>query len=603
MVSMLDVNTMYYGDNLDVLREHVPSGSIDLVYLDPPFNSNRNYNVLFAEQDHADSEAQIRAFEDCWHWDQAAERAYKELTDPGAEERGVPAKLISLVEAMRAFLGQNDVMAYLVMMSIRLVELRRVLKPTGSLYLHCDPTASHYLKIVLDSIFGPENFKSEIVWRRTGAHGKARRYAPIHDTIFFYTRSDDFTWNSPMRPYMKGHVAEYFVEDGGRWRTAYYGNVLTGSGTRGGESGESWRGFDPTAKGRHWAIPGKLLEYIEEDLGGFSQHQKLDRLLELGHIKIVPGQAWPMYELWIKPGDGTPAPDIWAYQPYTEGTVFGSDEGVDADVRWLSPQDRERLGYQTQKPLALLERIIAASSNEGDVILDPFCGCGTTIHAAQRLKREWIGIDVTHLAVALIRKRLKDAFPGIDFDVKGEPADVESARALADSDRYGFQWWALHLIDAWPAGGGEQALGRVGKKGKDRGIDGFLRFSDDPAGKRSCRAIVSVKGGENLNPSMVRDLRGTIEREQVPIGVLLTMHEPTPEMRSEAAKAGTWRSETWNREYQKIQIITVPEALKGKRVDHPGPNVTAQQAATDHAEAETLLLPGLSAPQTKKRRR
>ncbi len=345
------MNYLYYGDNLDVLREHLPDESVDLVYLDPPFNSNRSYNVLFADRSGADSQAQIEAFDDTWTWSQESDAAFRELVKGGA-----PVKVADAIDAMRRLLGDNDVLAYLVMMTQRLVELRRVLKPTGSLYLHCDPTASHYLKVMLDAIFGPTQFRNEITWRRTGAHGKLRRFGPIHDVILYYTKSSVFTWNYPRKPYMRGHVEEYFVQDDdGQWKTNYYGNVLTGSGLRGGESGQPWRGVDPSAKGRHWAIPGALLADLDEDISHLSQHEKLTRLHELGYVKFVEGQAWPVYERYIQPGDGTPAPDIWAYQPYTEGTVFGTDEGIDVDVRWLSTRDRERLRYPTQKPIALLK--------------------------------------------------------------------------------------------------------------------------------------------------------------------------------------------------------------------------------------------------------
>ncbi len=341
-------------------------------------------------------------------------------------------------------------LAYMSMMAPRLVELCRVLKPTGSIYLHCDPTASHYLKILMDAIFDPRHLRNEIVWRRTGSHGKARRYAPIHDTLLFYTKTNVYKWNFPKRSYMKGHVEGYFVKDEKGWHTNYYGNVLTGSGLRNGESGKPWRGFDPSAKGRHWAIPGSLVEEIGEDLSHLTQHQKLGRLYELGYIKIVPGQAWPIYEHYIKPDDGTPTSDIWAFQPYTQGTVFGTEKGIDEDVRWLQPQDKERLGYPTQKPVDLLERIIQASSDPGDIVLDPFCGCGTTIDAAQKLGRKWIGIDITSIAINLIKTRLLSAY-GADimktYTVRGEPTTLSEAQTLAEQDeadhRHQFQWWAL----------------------------------------------------------------------------------------------------------------------------------------------------------------
>ena len=553
-------NTLYYGDNLDILRQHVPDESVDLVYLDPPFNSNANYNVLFKEQSGEASPAQIRAFTDTWEWTQEAERTYEQeiITNPAT-----PANVKDMISAFRQFIGSNPMMAYLVMMTPRLVELRRVLKPTGSIYLHCDPTASHYLKLLMDGVFGASSFRSEIVWRRTGTHNKARRFAPIHDIILFYTKTEDFRWNDTRRPYMAGHVREYFVQDDQGWRTNYYGNVLTGSGIRGGQSGKPWRGFDPSAKGRHWAIPRRLVEEVKEDLSELSQHEKLDRFYELGYISIREGQAWPVYEHYVRPDDGQPVPDIWAYQPYTEGAVFASGDGIDADVRWLSTTDQERLGYPTQKPQALLERIIQASSNEGDVVLDPFCGCGTAIAAAENLKRNWIGVDVTHLAVALMKSRLKTAFdlnPGADYEVVGEPADVGSAQALAEQDRYQFQYWAMSLLEALPRD-------RGGRRGADRGIDGVVHFIDGPR-RTTKKAIVQVKSGKVSSP-LIRDLKGTVEREKADLGLFITLEEPTRDMRTEATSAGFYHSEIWQRDYPRMQIRTIAELLGGHDFDIP----------------------------------
>ncbi|MDX2137804.1 MAG: site-specific DNA-methyltransferase, partial [Chloroflexota bacterium] len=399
-------NRLYYGDNLDILRnrEYFPNECVDLIYLDPPFNSSRNYNVLFKDESGTQSEAQIMAFEDTWHWGPTAEATYHQLVTDSAP------RVSAAVGALRTIVGTNQMMAYLVMMTARLVELHRVLKATGSLYLHCDPTASHYLKIILDTIFGIANFRNEIVWRRTGAHNKISRYTPIHDTILFYSKSPDYCWNPIKRPYMLGHAERAFVKDEKGFRTNYSGNVLTGSGTRNGDSGKPWRGFNPTTKGRHWAIPGQLVDNLDEDLSELSQHEKLDRLFELGYIKITEGNEWPVYERYIQPNEGQAVSDIWAYQPYTEGTVLGTKEGIDEDVRWMGSKDPERLGYPTQKPSGLLERIIAASSNPGDVILDPFAGCGTAVAAAQKLGRNWIGIDITHLSIALLKYRMEDAF-------------------------------------------------------------------------------------------------------------------------------------------------------------------------------------------------
>jgi len=543
------MNTLYYGDNLHILREHLADESVDLIYLDPPFNSKRVYNVYLKSPKGHSSEAQVTAFEDSWMWGEQAEREYNELLhQPNTD-------VSEMIASLRRFLKESDVMAYLVMMSNRLLELHRVLKPIGSLYLHCDPTASHYLKIVMDAIFGGSQFRNEIIWRRTGSHNKIQRYGPIHDVILFYSKTENYTWTYPKRPYMLGHVEENFVKDENGFKTNYYGNVLTGSGKRSGESGKPWRGFDPTAKDRHWAIPGALLEDIDEDLSGLSQHQKLDRLLELGHIKIVEGQAWPMYERYLKSGDGQAISDIWAYQPYTEGTVFGTDEGVDADIRWLSTKDKERLGYPTQKPLTLLERIIQASSNSGDVVLDPFCGCGTAVHAAQKLGRQWIGIDITNLAISLIEKRLKDAFldstPPLEFKVHGTPKDLDGARDLAARDKYEFQYWACSLVDAQPYQGK--------KKGADTGIDGLIFFQDDKGAAK--KVIVSVKGGENVGVSMLKDLIATVQREEAQIGLFVTLANPTEPMKKEAVSAGFYDSQFGA--FPKIQILTIEDLLNG----------------------------------------
>ena len=548
------MNHLFYGNNLEVLRTHIGDESIDLVYLDPPFNSNRSYNVLFRNKSGDDAAAQIKAFEDTWTWSQETEQVFTEFVASG------PTKAADALEGMRRVLGDNDVLAYLVMMAPRLVELRGKLKSTGALYLHCDPTASHYLKVILDSVFGPTCFRNEIVWRRTGAHGKTKRFGPIHDVILFYTKSDDYVWNYPKRPYMRGHVEKYFVKDEKRWRTNYYGNVLTGAGIRHGESGKPWKGFDPTAKGRHWAIPGAITE--DEDLEGLTQHQKLDRLYELGHVKIEEGKAWPIYERYIKKEDGQAASDIWAYQPYTEGTVFGTDKGIDTDVRWLHPNDSERLGFQTQKPIALLRRILEASTNAGDVVLDPFCGCGTTVAAAQRLKRKWVGIDITYLAIDLIANRLLDLY-GVavkkTFDVHGIPQDLSGAKALFKENPFDFERWAVSYVSGQP---NEKQVG-------DKGVDGVIRF---PLGKKESqvgRIIVSVKGGSKVAPSMVRDLLGTVKSQKAQMGILITMADPTPGMKKAAQHSGSYKWPTNQQKFPLVQIVTVKQLLDGQRPQMP----------------------------------
>ena len=550
-------NLLYYGDNLNILRDNVGDETVDFIYLDPPFNSNATYNVLFREKSGEESVSQITAFEDTWQWGVEAERAYNEIVTEGDK------RLADLVQSLRSFLGQNDMMAYLTMMAIRLAELHRVLKPTGSIYMHCDPTASHYLKLLMDAVFSPKFFRNEIIWRRTGAHGKSKRYAPIHDVILFYTKSDDYTWNYPKRPFMKGHVEEYFVKEGTRWRTNYYGNVLTGSGVRGGESGKEWRGFNPTDKGRHWAIPGAIFDDIDEDIDELSQHEKMDLLYEKGYIKIVEGQAWPIYERYITPKDGTAVSDLWAFQPYTNGTVFGIDDGVDEDVRWLSPRDQERLSYPTQKPEGILARMIESSSNKGDVVLDPFCGCGTTVVVAEMLNRKWIGIDITHLAISLMRHRLSHSFGhGLsEYDVFGDPKDLAGAQALAEADKHQFELWALGMVGAFPA---------KGKKGADAGVDGYINIIDDNSGKAK-KIIVQVKGG-HVGVAQVRDLIGTVKREKAIIGVFITLHEPTKPMVTEALTEGFYSPlAAQSRKIPKIQILTVDDILNGKQIEYFAP--------------------------------
>jgi len=545
-------NKLFYGDNLDVLREHVASESVDLVYLDPPFNSNANYNILFKSKTGDGSDAQIEAFEDTWHWNDKAEDAFDQVMRSGRTGAS------ELLRAMRGFLGDNDMMAYLAMMAIRLIELHRVLKPTGSLYLHCDPTASHYLKLLLDGVFGPENWLNEIVWRRTGSHNNAKRYGPIHDTIHFYRKSAEYKHRPVFRPYNKGHVDSYFKKEDIRGR--FWTNSIHGAGLRNGESGKPWRGYDPTAAKRHWAVPSDLVSGlgIDPDL---PQHEKLDALADLGVIDFPPPQsgALPTYRQYLERSPGLLLQDVWAYQPHTRGALHGSSEAIDEDVRWLTAQgDEERLGYPTQKPLGLLERVISASSDEGQIVLDPFCGCGTAVHAAQKLGRQWIGIDVTHLAISLIEKRLKDAFPGIGFDVIGTPKDLASAQDLAARDKYQFQWWAVSMVDALPFGGK--------KKGADGGIDGIIYFKPD--GKRTEKALVSVKGGGNVSVTMIRDLHSAMERERAPIGVFITAALPTRPMETEAAAVGRFE-DGFGRTYPKLQIITLAELFQGRKPDIP----------------------------------
>jgi site-specific DNA-methyltransferase (adenine-specific) len=505
-------NTLFYGDNLAILREHVADASVDLIYLDPPFNSNATYNVLFKAPGAESSQAQIEAFGDTWHWNESAEQAFDEVMRSGNSDAA------EMLRAMRSFLRENDMMAYLVMMAVRLIELHRVLKPTGSLYLHCDPTASHYLKILLDAVFGPNGYVAEIIWRRTNARGTVGRWPRLHDTIFHYAKTEDFFFRSTKVKADKQKLPHTLITapDGKKYQTY----ELTGAGqTKEGESGKAWRGFDPNIYGRHW---------------GNSQAQ-MDGWDALGLIH------------WPKDGGFPRRRDAEPFDPEARQVVVGS---VWADIDRLNQTSKERLGYPTQKPLALLERIISASSNAGDLVLDPFCGCGTTVHAAQKLDRRWIGIDITHLAIHLIQRRLKDAFPKIAFEIQGVPKDLDGARALAAQDKYEFQKWALAMIDAQPYKGG--------KKGGDGGVDGFLYIKPD--GKKTEKVIVSVKGGQSLNPAMVKDLIVTVEQEGAKMGVFLTLEPPTKGMVAQAAAAGFYKPEYG--QFAKIQIVTVEDLFK-----------------------------------------
>jgi DNA modification methylase len=554
-------NQLYYGDNLEVLRSpKIPSDSVDLCYIDPPFNSKRTYNQIYNNIGGEDR-AQAQAFIDTWKWDDLATVGFSEIID-NPHGRFQP-RLVDLIKGLHSVLGEGGLLAYLVHMALRVTEIHRILKKTGSFYLHCDPTASHYIKLILDAVFCSQggDFRSEIIWRRTGAHNKARRWAPIHDVIFYYVKSDNFTWNKPRQPYMMGHVKEHFVADGkGGYRTNYYGNVLTGSGTRNGESGKPWHGIDPTAKGRHWAIPGAIWEEVGVDPSELSQHEKLDLLFKEGFITINPGEAWPIYQMTVKPGAGPAASDIWSFQPYTKGTIFGaSDKGIDEDVRWLSPRDQERLGYPTQKPEGLLERIIKASTNEGDVIMDAYCGCGTTVAVAQETKRKWIGIDITYQSISLVQRRLEDAF-GLrvleSLITDGIPKDMNAAIALAHRDddrlRKEFEKWAVLAYTKNRAVINE-------KKGADQGIDGRAYFK---VGRKDNEKIVfSVKSG-SVGRGDVAKLRGDMSREKAAMAILITLEKPSKPMLAEAKLAGKFRFEEMGRDYDAISIVPVQDIVE-----------------------------------------
>jgi site-specific DNA-methyltransferase (adenine-specific) len=462
----MELNTLYYGDNRTILHKHIPDESIDLIYLDPPFNSKATYNVLFKEPTGEESKAQVEAFADTWHWTEETERTFEKIVDTA------PSDVVNLMNALKDAIHKNDMMAYLTMMCIRLLDLKRVLKDTGSIYLHCDPTASHYLKIIMDAIFGVKNFRNEVVWcYSTSGRGK-REFSKKHDVILFYSKGEKYFWNE------KGAKIAYSDE------------------------------------------------YIKSHFRNKDDEGRRCR-------KRYDAGKWRVYY----PDEGMNPNDWW-------------------DIPYVNSMAKERLGYPTQKPEKLLERIIKASSKESDTVLDPFCGCGTALVASEKLNRKWIGIDITHLAISLMKWRLKSNFPNIEFTVIGEPVDLSGAKALSDQNKYQFQWWALSLIDARPYGDK--------KKGADTGIDGYYYFND---GGKTKKAIVSVKGG-HVTVSQVRDLNSVVEREKASMGFFITLEHPTRPMKEEATKKGFYK-DSFSNEYPKVQILTIEEILNGKKPDTP----------------------------------
>jgi site-specific DNA-methyltransferase (adenine-specific) len=511
-------NHLYYGDNLKVLRDSIATESVDLIYLDPPFNSNASYNVLFKGPTGSESAAQIEAFDDTWHWNDSAEEAFGEVI------RSENAAAATMLRAIRSFLGDNDMMAYLAMMAVRLLELHRVLKPTGSLYLHCDPTASHYLKILLDAVFGARFFRNEIVWKRTFAHGDPKnKFGDITDKIFFYTKSTQSEFHPQFKSLSDADKDSKYKSsdpDGRRWQSVTLRSPSPRPNLHYPYTASNGVVYMPHKNG--WSCNGERMEKYDSE-GRLHFPLRSDGALRL-----------KMYE---DESSGNRIQNLWD------------------DIPPIGAQAQERLGYPTQKPVALLERILSASSNPGDVVLDPFCGCGTTVHAAQKLNRQWIGIDVTHLAIGLIEKRLADAFGARNWITHGVPQDIEGARDMAARGRgdknyyFEFEKWALSLINAQP--------GNLSKKGADKGIDGNLYFG----AKHEGRAIVSVKAGDNVGVAMIRDLRGVIEREGAQIGVFLTLTEPSRPMVTEAAGAGLYEVPGLAGAVPRIQIVTITEAL------------------------------------------
>jgi DNA modification methylase len=513
------LNKLYYGDNLKVLREHIEPQSVDLVYLDPPFDSNRAYNALFSEKSEEESPAQIQAFDDTWTWNYETEAVYLELISGNA-----PIAVRDALEGMRKLLGSNDVLAYLSMMTARLLELRRVLKPTGSLYIHCDPTASHYLKVILDALFSPRNFRNEIIWQRTFVKGGVRmRFASNHDILLFYSAGPDPVFNRPAVPHSAAYKAR-FRHDDGDGRGPYQDIPLDSPSPRPNLTYE-YKGYPAPRNG--WRVRSTEMERLDNE----------------GRL-IFPKNSGARIrrKLYLNEQEGTPMGDVWT------------------DIPPINMQAAERLGYPTQKPLALLERIISASSRPGDVVLDPFCGCGTAVDAAQSLERRWIGIDIATLAIDVIDARLRNTYGEQirqTYEVLGIPQDISDAEVLFERSRSEFERWCVMLV------GGQPNAAQVG----DRGVDGVIRIPIDEKGN-SHRVLVQVKAGF-ANPANVRELIGTVESQKAAMGLLISMRDPSRAMLDVANQSGTYSYQINGATYPRVQIITVDQLLQGMRPELP----------------------------------
>jgi site-specific DNA-methyltransferase (adenine-specific) len=506
----LEADRLHIGDNLDILKRYGTAESVDLIYLDPPFKKNRAYHLIFRDESGRTSDAQQLAFDDSWHWGPTAEAHYRSLVVP-PEEAPSPGKLSITVGSLVEAIGRTELTAYLVEMGVRLVELHRVLKRTGTLYLHCDPTASSYLRVLLDAIFGPERFMAEIVWKRTTTHSDAKRWSPDADRLLVYTKSDSFTFHPAFEPHDPGYLErDYrFREPDGR---VYRLHDMASPNPRPNLM-YAWNGHQPPAKG--W-------RFSRETMG------RLDR----------EGRIW-------YPDSKSKRPKVKRYLDEMPGTRIGS---VWSDLPNVHPWSKERLGYPTQKPLALLERIILASSDEGDVVLDPFCGCGTAMEASIAANRRWVGIDVSDQAIRVINERFMKLFGREVPTGVIAPRDVATARRLSlrkPHGRHEFEMWAINLIGGRP------------NPGRDRGVDGIIPF----VGRRGRvqRALVSVKSGK-VKPGDMRDLKGAVGRERAAVGVLVTLAGASDEMHLEATTAGEYEPGI-----PKLQIITVAEALAGAR--------------------------------------
>jgi len=522
-------DTLYFGDNLDVLKKYIPDNLVDLIYIDPPFNSGATYNLLFkptAEQVLKET-AQIQAFEDTWTWGAEADTTYRGIISGTITTDPIPEEVVAMTGALFSFLKTSSMMAYLVMMIPRLVELRRVLKPTGSIYVHCDPTASHYLKILMDGVFSPERFRSEIIWKRSSAHSDTKQgrkmHGHIHDVLLYYTKSDDWTWNPVYTPYEQTYTNRFYRyrDDDGR---RYMLDNISGPGGAAKGNPE----YEVFGVKRFWRY----------------SRERMDELIRQGRVVQASPSAVPRLKRYLDEMPGVPLQDLWT------------------DIGPIGAQAAERLGYPTQKPEALLERIINSSSSPGDLVLDAFAGCGTSTAVAQKLGRRWIGIDIAIPAIDVIVKRLEDSTTeqgrhleeDVDFEVIGMPRDVAGAEALARQygDGWQFQYWAVTRIPG--------ALGNMKKTG-DGGVDGTIRFWDTSKKNNLGKAIISVKSNKVVTPSMVHDLHGAVVANGADFGILVMLEEPTKGMRVEALKYEAYRY-NGKMDIPLIQLLSAADLFK-----------------------------------------
>ena len=547
------MNKLYYGDCLTIMRDHIPRESVDLIYLDPPFNSNQEYNAIYQDETGRPLPDQIEAFCDLWELDEDRERALRHMPIL-MREAGIDD---ATVEFWRLWLNalrgtQPRLLAYLSYMVERLIYMKATLKPTGSIYLHCDQTASHYIKVMMDAIFGHSNFRNEIIWRRTFSHGGAHRYGSVHDTILFYTHGDRYKWPGIKVPHDPAYIAERFNHEDERGN--YQAISLTGAGTRNGDSGMAWRGINPTDVGRHWALPAKDIAAagVPRDVSSQAKLDALDASSML-HWPAKQGGT-PRLKHYAHALDGVAPQDVWY------------------DIPPVSAQSKERMGYATQKPVALLDRVVRASSDPGDLVLDPFCGCATTLEAAHNIGRRWIGIDIAIHAIKRVAKiRLEDRLglaEGTDFTVEGVPRTLEGTRDLWERDKYHFQKWAIEQVDGFV----------TTKRTGDGGIDGRLYFAERE-GADLQSMIIEVKGGKNVGIGVLRQLRGVLEDDAAAMAGLIVM-EPlgaTKERNFRRFIVEAGDLDVMGTKYARMQILTVDQILSGDRFLTP--SVAGRRAA------------------------